>query len=172
MIIEKKDNVTWTPVRTKPRHEKKLVEYCKANNITCYLPLLKSIKRYEKRSVEHYVPMFPGYVFCAVNEESYRKLLSSGTIVYRVTMNDISEKRLIKDLIALQDFEQMAMQKDVIVRPEIITGSVITVTSGPLMGITGIVERRKNDTLITVNVEILGQSVSAVIDIGYVEIEK
>ena len=116
--------------------------------------------------------MFPGYVFCVISEESYRTLLSSGTIVYRVTMNEISEKRLIKDLIALRDFEIMALQKDVIVRPEIIKGSQITITNGPLMGVTCVVEQRKNDTLITVNVEILGQSVSTAIDIGDVQLEK
>lgn len=166
------DELTWTPIRTKPRQEKKLAEYCKSNSILCYLPLVKSVKRYERRSVEHQVPMFPGYVFCAVSEESYRTLLSSGTIVYRINMTEVSEEKLIEDLIALQNFELLAMQKEVIVRPEIITGSQVTVTQGPLMGVTGVVEQRKNDTLITVNVEILGQSVSTAIDIGDVELEK
>lgn len=170
--ICKIDQMTWTPIRTKPRQEKKLAEYCKSNSITCYLPLIKSVKRYKRRSVEHQVPMFPGYVFCAVTEESYRTLLSSGTIVYRINMTETCEKILINDLISLQNFELLAMQEEVIVRPEIISGTQITVTKGPLMGVAGVVEQRKSDTLITVNVEILGQSVSAAIDIGDVELEE
>ena len=166
------NGLIWTPIRTKPRQEKKLAEYCNSNSITCYLPLIKSVKRYKRRSVEHQVPMFPGYVFCAVTEESYRTLLSSGTIVYRINMTEICEKTLINDLISLQNFEILAMQKEVIVRPEIIPGSQVTATKGPLMGVTGVVEQRKSDTLITVNVEILGQSVSATIDIGDIELEE
>lgn len=172
MEIVKLEKLTWTPVRTKPRQEKKLVEYCKSNEFACYLPLRKSVKRYEKRSVEFMVPMFPGYVFCAVDEESYRTLLSSGTIVYRINMTKESEKGLIADLISLQNFERLAMEEKVVVRPEIIAGAIVKVKTGPLQGITGIVEKRKNETMITVNVEILGQSVSAAIDIGDVELEE
>ena len=172
MEIHKIDGLVWTPVRTKPRQEKKLAEYCEANSVIYYLPLIRSIKRYNKRSVEHQVPMFPGYVFCALNEEGYRLLLSSGTIVYRIGVNEISEKKLIKDLIALLDFETLARQQDVVVRPEIAEGTLITITKGPFRGVSGIVEKRKDETMITVNVEILGQSVSAAIDIGDVELEK
>ena len=172
MDIQKIEGLVWTPVRTKPRQEKKLAEYCQVKSVTYYLPLIKSVKRYDKRSVEHQIPMFPGYVFCAIDEDGYRFLLSSGTIVYRIAINEIIEKQLIKDLIDLRNFELLAMQKDVVVRPEIITGAQITVTNGPFMGVSGIVEKRKDETLITVNVEILGQSVSAAIDIGDVELEK
>ena len=172
MEICKIEKLIWTPIRTKPRQEKKLAEYCKSNSVLCYLPLVKSVKRNKGRSVEHQVPMFPGYAFCPLDEENYRTLLSSGTIVYRIHMTEVSEKTLILDLISLQNFELIAMQEEVIVRPEIITGSQITVTNGPLMGVTGIVEKRKDKAMITVNVEILGQSVSTAIDIGDVELEK
>jgi len=172
MDIYKIEGLLWTPVRTKPRQEKKLAEYCRVNSVTHYLPLIKSVKRYNRRSVEHQVPMFPGYVFCAVDDEGYRSLLSSGTIVYRINVNEIIEKKLIEDLVALQNFELLAMKKDVIVRPEIVSGVQVAVIQGPFMGVNGIVEKRKNETMITVNVEILGQSVSTIIDIGDVELEK
>lgn len=171
MEICKLDKLTWTPIRTKPRQEKKLAEYCKSNSITFYLPLRKSVKRYKKRTVEHQVPMFPGYVFCAINEDQYRTLLSSGTIVYRISMTQAAEERLLADLISLRHFELLSEQEEVIVRPEIIAGSPVTVINGPLKGVSGVVEKRKNETLITVNVDILGQSVSASIDIGDVEVE-
>ena len=172
MEICKLDKLTWTPIRTKPRQEKKLAEYCRANDIIFYLPLRKSVKRYERRTVEHQVPMFPGYVFCAVDEVNYQTLLSSGTIVYRISMTEASEKRLLEDLVALRNFEILSQQEAVIVRPEIVAGAMVTVNNGPLKGVSGIVEKRRNETLITVNVEILGQSVSAVIDIGDVELEE
>lgn len=163
----------WTPVRTKPRQEKKLAEYCKSHSVKFYLPLKKSVRRYQRRTVEFHVPMFPGYIFCALNEDSYRTLLVSGAIVYRITIkDDVIEQRLINDLNILQEFERITQQEDVIIRPEIVQGIKIKVKSGPLGGVSGIVEKRDKTTLLTVNVDILGQSVSAAIDIEDVELEE
>ncbi len=169
--ISKIAGLTWTPVRTKPRQEKKLATYCEFHDTHFYLPLKKRVSRHQRRTVESVVPMFPGYIFCALNEELYRTLLISGTIVYRIAMDDISEKGLISDLNALQEFELIARQKAVIIRPEIVEGVVVHVKSGALAGVTGIVMKRRKTTFITVNVDILGQAVSSVIDIEDVEIE-
>jgi transcription antitermination factor NusG len=169
--INKIPELVWTPVRTKPRQEKKLAAYCDSHSVPFYLPLKKSVKRYQRRTVESELPMFPGYIFCALNEESYRTLLVSGTIVYRITMDDITEKKLILDLNSLKEFERLVQLKDVVIRPEIVKGVQVNVRSGPLAGVSGVVERRDKSTFITVNVDILGQAVSSVIDIEDVEIE-
>jgi len=169
--INKIPELTWTPVRTKPRQEKKLAEYCKSHAVRFYLPLKKSVRRYQRRTVEFNVPMFPGYIFCALDEDTYRTLLVSGTIVYRISMEDHTEKRLISDLNILQEFEKMTQQEEVVVRPEIVKGVKIKVQTGPLGGVSGMVEKRDESTFISVNVEILGQSVSAKIDIEDVELE-
>ena len=171
MDIKKLENLTWTPVRTKPRQEKKLAEYCTRREVTCYLPLRLSLKRYNRRTISHYVPMFPGYVFCALDEDIYRDLLLSGSIVFRINVNNSTEDRLIQDLLALREFETMTSEKEVIIRPELVPGARIKVRSGPLKGVVGVIERRKTDVLITVNVEILGQSVATHIDIGDLEME-
>ena len=162
--------LTWTPVRTKPRQEKKLAQYCTSKDVTYYLPLKTSARRYNRRTVEFTLPMFPGYIFCALNEELYRSLLISGTIVYRIQMDESSEKRLISDLNDLINFEKISQEESVQIRPEIVSGAVITVKNGALHGVRGIVEKRDDTTVITVNVDILGQSVSAAIDIEDVEL--
>ena len=169
--IVKIEDLVWTPVRTKPRQEKKLLEYCTAHSVPSYLPLVKSVKRYGNRTVEHQVPMFRSYVFCALNENNYRTLLQSGTVLFRISMTDIIEKQLILDLQVLQKFEKSSLEKEVVVHPEIVKGVEIAVTSGPFMGVTGVVEQRKSDVTITVNVELLGQSVSTLIDIGDVALD-
>ena len=169
--ITKQPGLVWTPVRTKPRQEKKLAEYCKAHGFTYYLPLKKNVKRYQRRTVEFTVPMFPGYIFCLLNEDIYRTMLHSGAIVYRITMDENKEKRLIDDLNDLMVFEEMIKQQEVIIRPEIVEGAKIKVRSGPLQGAAGIVEKRKDQTLLTINIEILGQAVSTIIDIGDIELD-
>jgi transcription antitermination factor NusG len=169
--IDKIPNLIWTPVRTKPRQEKKLASYCDSHSVPFYLPLQKRVKRYQRRTVESELPMFPGYIFCAVNEDLYRTLLVSGTIVYRIAMDDLTEQRLIFDLNALKEFERLVQLKDVVIRPEIVQGVQVCVRSGPLAGVSGIVENRDKGTFITVNVDILGQAVSSLIDIEDLELE-
>jgi transcription antitermination factor NusG len=159
----------WTPVRTKPRQEKKFIEFCEANGIVFYLPLRRTIKRYQRRTVEFYVPMFTGYVFCSLNQELYQKAALSNRIVYRLQMNEKSEEELLRDLRDIQMIEKLARESDVIVRPELASGKKIIVKSGPLKGMGGVVEKRKGKTMITINVEMLGQSVSAETDVEDIE---
>ena len=169
--ISKIEGLAWTPVRTKPRQEKKLADYCKSHGVPFYLPMKKSVKRYQRRTVEFQVPMFPGYIFCAVDEHSYQTLLVSGAIVYRIKMDENKEDRLIADLNDLKEFERIVREAEVVIRPEIVEGVAIKVSKGPLAGLSGVVTKRDKKMLITVNVEILGQSASAVIDIEDVEVE-
>ena len=159
------------PVRVKPKQEKKLVEYCKARKVEYYLPLLKKVHRYEKRTAEFFVPMFPGYVFCCLDEEAYNEIVLSNAIVYRIMIAEHEEDDLISELIAIQSFEKVASDKEVVIKPEIIEGRVVQVCSGPLAGTEGVVMRRKGKATITVNVDILGQSATVEIDIGDLEVE-
>lgn len=162
----------WTPVRAKPRREKKIAEFCEANNITCYLPLIRRIHRYGRRTVESFVPMFSGYIFCLLNEEKHQRLLRSNAVVYRIMMDEISERVLLNEFDSIRAFEELSRRTEVVVKPELAEGSRISVNSGPLAGTHGIVTRRKGKTMLAVNIEILGQSVAAELDAGDLDLCK
>jgi transcription antitermination factor NusG len=172
MEINKEKNMLWTPVRTKPRHEKKLHHYCELNNVKSYLPLYCKAKRYGRKTVEHWLPMFPGYVFVCVDEDKYTNLLRSGAIMYRIDMNEYNEKKLIEDLCTLLQFELIAGNKELSVKPELVPGKKVTVVNGPFTGLSGIIDKRNKELLITVNIDLLGQSVSTHLDIGDVELDE
>lgn len=171
MNISNSPGFLWTPVRTKPRQEKKFIEYCEAHGIAFYLPLRKSVKRYQRRTVEFYIPMFTGYVFCSLDQALYQKAVLSNRIVYRLQISEKTEEELIRDLCDIQMIEKLTGEADVIVRPELAPGKKIIVRSGPFKGMRGVAEKRKGKTMITINVEILGQSVSAETDIEDIEVE-
>ena len=172
MDFEIKPGFLWMPVRTKPRREKKVLEYCNAHELPCYLPLNKRVHRYEQRTVEFFIPMFSGYVFCSLNEEYYQKLLRSNAILFRININEKQEASLLEELSIVQALEEISKNADVVVKPELSEGAFVTVTEGPMKGMRGIVERRKGKTVISVNIEILGQSVSAEFDAGALEPEE
>lgn len=169
--IEKLENFRWTPVRARPRCEKKVAEFCKGNHIVHYLPLIKKVHRYDRRTVEFFVPMFSGYVFCLLSEENYRVLVLSNAVAFKLNMDDAAENLLIEELKSIQVFEKLALEKEVIVKPELVEGVKVKVTGGPLMGTEGFVEKRKGKTTVSVNIDILGQSVSTVVDAGDLEVD-
>ena len=169
-ITRDPSKVTWMPVRSKPRAEKKIAEYCKAHNIEYYLPLLRRLHRYEKRTAEFFVPMFPGYIFCALDDELYSKLVRSNAVLFRIPLDGFEEEHLIEELDALRRFEQMAKEADIVVNPKIVPGVLVEVVSGPMKGTKGVVERRKGKVAITINIELLGQSASMEIDAGDLDV--
>ena len=159
----------WTPVKTKPRCEKKLAKFCTPHNIICYLPLRKSVRRYQRRSVEFFIPMFSGYVFCLLDHDKLQKLVFCNAFAYKIAMNEYSEKILIDELNSVQIIEKSQEFTTITVRPEIVSGAKILIKNGPFKGMAGIVERRKDSTVISINIEILGQSATTVIDIEDIE---
>ncbi len=172
MNIEHIENSTWTPIRTKPKMEKKLEEFAKANLVPVYLPLIKKVKRYVRSTAVHYKPMFPGYIFAAINQESYATLLRANRIVFKIDVDEVGEIQLIGELNKLKKLESYSETKDLIVEPGIKKGTTVMISHGAMKGMVGIVEKRKGKTMLTINIEMLGQSVSTELDIGYVEIDE
>lgn len=172
VIIEKVEGGLWTPVRTKPRAEKKLAEFCAAKKINCYLPLRKTVHRYQRRTAEFFVPMFPGYVFCWLNYELSKEIIMCKAFFHKIKIDELSEKTLIEELKSIQILEKSEACKELIVRPELVQGVNVKISKGPFAGMNGIVEKRKDCATITINIEILGQSVTAQMDIEDVEAEE
>jgi transcription antitermination factor NusG len=167
--IEKIETHCWTPIRTKPRCEKKLAAFCHGNKIPYYLPLIKSAKRQKRENLVFHLPMFSGYAFCALNDDSFRFLVNSNCVIHKLKMDEVREKILIEELSAIKTLEQNSDDFEIVVKPEIVVGTRIKVNGGPLQGFSGIVSKRKNKALIAVNLEILGQSVSTEIDLEFIE---
>ena len=161
----------WTPVRVKARREKKLAEYCTRNNINFYLPLRRSLKRHGKRTFEFWVPMFLGYVFCQLTEDGYKKLLKSDCVLFKVDVDECIERKVIEELNDILKIEALSSTEEVEISPELVCGKKVRITGGPLSGISGYVETRREKLVVSVNVEMLGQSVSVMLDVGDVELE-
>ncbi len=166
------DGMLWSPIRTKPKKEKKLAEYCEAHKIDYYLPLRRSVKRYGRKTVEFFPPMFCGYIFCLLDQDIYTLLVRSNAVFFKVKIDEVSEKQLIIDLNNVKIFEEYSREKEVRVKPELVSGTQVQITSGPFCGVAGIIKRRKTNIAVTVNIEMLGQSVTVEVDMGDVEIEK
>lgn len=171
MDFEIYDDRMWMPIHTKPRCEKKFERFCEKFNITSYLPLRKNVRTKRKSTLIYtYVPMFPGYAFACLNDEEKSLIVTSNTIVNFVSLTRDQESSLVEDLVGIRILEEMQENGEVLVAPEIIPGSEVVIKSGPLRGLTGLVENRKGVHRIVVNVEMICQSVCMELDSSDVEV--
>ena len=169
--IEKNPEKMWMVVKTKPRCEKKFSEYCTATGITHYLPLRRSVKRYQNKRVEFMIPMFGGYVFAQINPESKILLLKPFHSAQIITPDLRMEEKLIQELNDIKTLINATSEGKIFVRPEIQIGKCVRIKTGAMAGLCGIVTRRNTQVRITVNVEMVGYSVSVDTDVGGVEID-
>ncbi len=170
--ITRSEDVLWTPVHCRPRCEKVVATYCEARNIVHYLPLRRRAKRYQRRTVETFLPMFPGYLFAQLNDDLRSIARQSNRVAAILPIDRPMEERLIEELRAIQRLEELSKTEDLIVQPDLVPGKPVLITKGPLRGTHGIVQQRRRRTRVTVNVEILGQSVSTDLDVEEVAIDE
>lgn len=171
-IIKQDPSRRWTAVHTKARCEKIAADYCNAYEITNYLPLRLRAKRYQRRTVKTYIPMFAGYVFVQIDYTEKQLLSKFGKIAHILPIDEPGEVRLIRELQNIQKIEKAAEEEELIVKPEIVPGRPVRVIGGALQGSMGIVERRGSKMRVTVNVDLLGQSVAVELDVGDIETEE
>ncbi|HUU46027.1 MAG TPA: transcription termination/antitermination NusG family protein [Acidobacteriota bacterium] len=166
-----REGARWTAVMTKPRCEKAFARYCEGAKVPSYLPLRKRVGRYQRRTVTTWLPMFPGYVFVQYDPARPAELVNSHKIVRILDIGPTSEVVLVEELCTLQKMEELGRTAEIEVMSEIVPGKTVRITGGPLNGLTGIVERRFGAVRVTVNVDLLGQSVAIEMDVGDIEVQ-
>ena len=164
--------VVWTVAHVRTRCEKVVATFAGRHGIMHYLPLRRRLQRYQRRNVETWLPMFNGYLFVRLGEGDLEMLTQCHRIIRFFQMTPEREARLLADLQSVRALELAALTSlVVVVNPELAPGCSVMINAGPFRGIRGIVARRKDSTRVTVNVEMLGQSVSAELDAGELEPE-
>ena len=171
ITIEQKSPLRWMVAKTMARAEKQVAEYCTRKGILAYLPLRRSVRRYPHRIKTFMVPMFPGYVFFQLDPIDKLLVQECRHTAMIIVPDDSMEELLVQELNDLQICEQATAEGEVDVRPEIAEGKIVEIRTGPFMGMHGIVNRRKGHTRLTVNIELIGQSVTIELDVGEVEVE-
>jgi len=146
----------WYAIRTKSRCEKKLAKWAYMHNIEYYLPLVDSFKVYPSKKVHFLKVLISGYVFVKSNVNENETLIKTGytanflSVLYQEEfVNDLTRIYSIKD--KNYSLEETAFVKE---------GYLVEITSGALIGLTGIVENIENPERIVVTVSVINKAVS------------
>ncbi len=157
---------SWWVLHTRARHEKALAAELDESGINLFLPLISVTRRYGRRRVNIFLPLFPGYLFVAfVSEEDRIRCLRTQRVARTIRVEN--QDRLREELEHIR--RALVLGQRLQLYPGIKTGRRCRVISGPLKGVEGVVVRRNKKGRIYLEVDILGQS--AMVDVELTDLE-
>ena len=159
------DELLWFVAHTRPRREKKVVEYCDRQGIATTLPCYRSVRKYRGKKVVFIKPLFPGYVFLELEPSKASSIRQSD---YVANLLDVFDQPTFQQ--QLQDI-LLALDAKVGVRlaPTIGEGTRVRIKNGPLQGIEGWVEKRSGMTTVLLRLDFINQAAAVKIDADSLE---
>ncbi len=153
MNVPEAQSRIWLVAHSRPRCEKKIVEFCGREGIETTLPLYRSVKRYRGKKLVFHKVLFPGYVF--VRLEPHRKL----TLAQHQHVANLLEPPDQAEFSAQLGDILRALDSEVDVRlaPEIQPGIRVRLKTGPLRGVEGIVTDRNGMLEVQLRLDFIGQ---------------
>ena len=149
----------WCLIYTKPNHEKKVAKCLSECGVTCYLPLVRSLRTWHDRKKYIDTPLFPSYIFVYLTTlYDYYHCQSCDGFLYFVSSGKklavVSDSIVNNIRIAVENGREM----------EVSTGSFqpgnrLTVVSGPLAGLSGEMVQFKEKERILIRVNLLQRNI-------------
>jgi len=160
------ENLRWFVAHTRPRCEKKVVQFCYRESFSSTLPCYNSVHRYRGKTVSFKKPLFPGYVFLQLTPEARQKVAQNQYVANLLAVTDQAafERQLADVLFALET------KLDVRLAPEIGSGRLIRVKSGPLRGFEGRVESRYGLSTVLLRIDFIGQAAAVKLEADELEL--
>lgn len=155
----------WFVAHTRPRREKKLVEYCARQGIATTLPCYNLAHKYRGKTVVFRKPLFPGYVFLQLAPGQKDSVLQSDHVANLLEVFDQAtlQQQLEQVLLALDQHLEVRLA------PAIGAGTRVRIKSGPLRGVEGWVEHRQGLTTVLLRIDFISQAAAVKIDADLLE---
>lgn len=157
--------IRWFVAHTRPRREKKLVEFCLRQAIAATLPCYDSAHKYRGKTVVFRKPLFPGYVFLRL--EPARKAIVE-TNEHLANLLEVFDQETFQQ--QLEDI-LTALEANVGVRlaPAVGEGMRVCIKSGPLQGIEGWVEQRYGMSTVLLRLDFINQAAAVKLEADQLE---
>lgn len=158
----------WHALYTRSRHEKRVAEQLAEKGVEHLLPLYDVLSQWKDRKKLVRKPLFPGYLFVYILDETDLAAARHARGVVHVVSNGAGPVS-IPDQQVESIRRMVEASVDVDPWPALKRGQRVRVRAGPLQGVEGYVSRRKGVHRIVVTVDLLGQGVAAEINPEYLE---
>ena len=156
----------WYCVHTRPRCEKKLLQYCEREQLHACLPCYRAAHKYRGKVVLFHKPLFPGYLFVQIPPEKRGRVAQSD---YAANLLEIADQALF-----VQQLGEVlkALETDLEIRlaPTIGEGHRVRIKSGPLRGVEGWVEKRHGASTVLLRLDFISQAAAVKLDATELEL--
>ena len=157
----------WYALYTCSRHEKQVAIQLQQHQVEFFLPLYSSTRRWKDRRVQLELPLFPGYVFVHIALHDRMQVLGIPGAVRFVAF------RGLPTVLDKQDVERLRNGLNSGVRaaphPYLVLGRRVRVVRGPMVGMQGILLRRKHHSRLVLSIDLIMRSIAVEIDACDVE---
>ena len=157
----------WYAAYTCANHEKKAAAELQSRSVEHFLPLYASVRRWQDRRVKLELPLFPGYVFVRLPIQERLRVLQVPGVVQLVSFGSTAAQVPDADIERIRRILQSGIPSEPL--PYLAVGNRVRVNAGPLLGLEGIITRRKNGVRFVVTVEMIQRSVA--VELSGMELE-
>ena len=161
------DKFAWHALYARHQHEKAIAHALSNKGFEVFLPLYPATHRWKDRNKQVLLPLFTCYVFLRGGLERRLDIMTTPGIHMLITSGGHPAVVPDQEICAVRQLVERAQRLEP--HPFLRSGDRVRVKSGPLMGVEGILVRKKNLLRLVVSVEILGKSAAAEVDASVVE---
>jgi transcription antitermination factor NusG len=152
----------WYAAQTSANHEKRVAEQLNLRAVEAYLPLYSSVRRWKDRRVRLELPLFPGYVFVRLALRDRLQVLQTPSVARLVGFGGQPTPLPEQEIDALRKGITHGMLIEP--HPYLKVGQRVRVRSGPLLGLEGILQRKKNVNRLVLSLDLIMRSIAVEID--------
>jgi transcription antitermination factor NusG len=156
----------WFSVYNAPRHEKQVCNQNQKQSVECFLPLYDVVNQWKTGPARVSLPLFPNYLFVCIAAGERRKVLEVSSVVSIVGSG--SRPLPVPDSEITQLRQSVAFGR-VEPHPYLKVGSRVRVVRGPLLGVEGVLVRKKNVLKLVLSVEVIMHSLAIELSVYDVE---
>jgi transcription antitermination factor NusG len=155
----------WFVAHTRPRCEKKVVEFSSRHSIPATLPCFQAAHKYRGKTVVFRKPLFPGYVFLELDPALKEVMRQNDHVANLLEVFDQETfVRQLNDILA-------ALDAGLTVRlaPSVGEGMRVRIKSGPLQGVEGLVVQRHGINTVILRLDFINQAAGVKLDADLLE---
>ena len=151
------DGGPWTIVHVRSRQEKAVARLFMDRKQPFYLPQIEKQVRRDGRTFKSFIPLFGGYLFIRLNDDTRQTLWSTKAIVRMIQVDD--QELLDQELRQIRTLQEAGAI--LVAHPDIGAGDAVRIDDGVFHGYVGIVVRELDATRLVLSITALNKSVLA-----------
>jgi len=160
------NNGRWHVVQSQPNAELKAVAHLNRQGFITYLPRYLKRRRHARRIDVIAAPLFPRYLFIAIDTTAQRWRSINSTIGVSHLVCNGEEPAAVTDNVikALQRSEDENGLIHLPARPRFVAGEKVLIADGAFVGCVGLFEGMRDIERVSVLLDLLGRKVRVVLD--------